>query len=86
MIKTHKFYDELSNEIFYKGFTGIINYCNQSNILFGCIIDGVPEGTHISYHGDTIEECIQVFKEMIDCHIEDLEEEKAKTANISLSA
>ncbi|MCL2199853.1 MAG: hypothetical protein FWB80_13120 [Defluviitaleaceae bacterium] len=65
----HHMYEELSNKIFYKGFTGIINYCNQGNILYGCVISGATKGVHISYHGNTIEECINDFHEAIDFHL-----------------
>ena len=62
-------YSDLSNEIHYKGFVGTINYCNQDDILYGKVIGGVPEGTLILYHGDTIEECKNAFHEMIDFHL-----------------
>ncbi|MCL2197800.1 MAG: hypothetical protein FWB80_02650 [Defluviitaleaceae bacterium] len=61
----------LSNEIYYKGFTGTIDYCNQDNILYGKVIAGVPKGTLIMYHGDTIEECKAAFQDLIDSHTMD---------------
>ena len=55
----------MSNEIYYKGFTGTINYCNADNILYGKITN-VPVTTLFSYHGDTIEECINAFHESVE--------------------
>jgi len=64
-------YKDLSNTISYKGFTGIINYCNSDNILYGCVISGIPDMHSISYHGNTIEECIQAFQDMIEDYMEE---------------
>jgi len=57
----------MSNEIYYKGFTGTIEYCNADNLLYGRVV-GVPH-TYISYHGHSIEEVISAFKESIDIYL-----------------
>ena len=69
----------MSNEIYYKGFTGTINYCNIDNILYGKVTN-VPKGTLISYHGDTIGEIINAFHEMIDFHLLPEVDEEAVSA------
>jgi len=79
-------FNDLSNTISYKGFTGIINYCNQDNILYGCVIAGVPESHSISYHGNTIEECINDFHEAIDFYLLPDVDEDSGMKSKSLSA
>ena len=71
----------MSNEIYYKGFTGTIDYCNVDNILYGKVIS-VPKGTLILYHGDTIDEIIKDFHDAIDFHLLPNVDEDAD-ANIS---
>lgn len=58
----------MSNEIYYKGFTGTVNFCNVDKILYGKVTNA-PKGTHISYHGNTIKEIISDFHEAIDLHL-----------------
>jgi predicted RNase H-like HicB family nuclease len=55
------------NLIYYKNFTGTIEYCNVDNILYGTVIN-LPN-TSISYHGSTIEEVINDFHKAIDFHL-----------------
>ena len=66
----------MSNEIYYKGFVGTVNFCNEDRLLYGKVIN-VPDTVSISYHGYSIDEVIEGFEYMIDSHLEDMENDEA---------
>lgn len=65
------------NHLVYKGFTGSIEVCEESNYLYGKV-QGLSKML-LSYEGNTLEELENDFRDAIDEYIDD-----CKKHNISL--
>ena len=57
------------NMLEYKGYIGSVEISEEDNCLFGKVLH-LPQGTLISYEGETVEELRNDFHESVDAYIE----------------
>ena len=83
--KVKRIFESLSGkELTYKGYTGIIEYSELDDCLFGKVIvpiESKPKQIHIMYDGNSLEEFEKDFREFVDFYIECKEKEENNEAS-----
>lgn len=51
----------------YKGYTGRIKFSKEDNIYYGSLVNS---NDFVNYHGNTVEELYESFKEAVDDYID----------------
>jgi len=62
----------MKNILEYKGFIGPVNYSAEDRVFFGKV-EGIND--LVTFEGTTVDELESAFKEMVDLHIKDCEQE-----------